>query len=127
MKVIVQVCKDLSIEFERAHLLIHGTRIERKNPSGAKTTFIFFSDDAFSKDVNTHFAKTSFNAPLDLFCSVQTSLSYQKAYLKGLKQETSSGCITCDVCNGRIKKVQFYTSSYFHNFHDDMQAMAINN
>jgi hypothetical protein len=34
----IHLHRDLSIEFGRVHLLIHGVEIERKNPSGAKTT-----------------------------------------------------------------------------------------
>jgi hypothetical protein len=65
---------------------------------------MIFSDNAFSKAKDTHFAKISFDAPLDLLCSVQTSRNNQNAYVKGLKHDTSNGCMACDVYDNRVKK-----------------------
>jgi hypothetical protein len=75
-----------------------------KIPMVRKPLFMFFSDNAFSKAVDTHFTKTSFEAPLDLFYNIHTSRSNLKACLKGLKQDTSNGCMACDVCDGRVKR-----------------------
>jgi hypothetical protein len=79
-------------------------RLKGKIPVVQKPLFMFFLDNAFSKAVDTHFAKTSFDAPLDLFYNVHTSHNNQKACLEGLKHDTSNGCMACDVGDGRVKR-----------------------
>jgi hypothetical protein len=78
--------------------------LKGKIPVVRKPLLMFFSDNAFCKAVDTHFAKTSFDTPLDLFRSTHTSRSRRKACLKGLKHDTSNGCMACDVCKGRVKR-----------------------
>ncbi len=60
--------------------------------------------NVFLSAKNTHCTKSSLLASLPLLANVQTSLYALKVILKGLKHETSSGCNTHEVCDGRVIK-----------------------
>ncbi len=63
---------------------------------------ILFLDNDLSNVVFIHLANVTLCGFVELFLTMVASLSFLNVVLNGLKHETSKGCKTCEVWDGRV-------------------------